>query len=78
MAFSHLTFQEYLASSAFVIMMSLRGEPKVSRVLLEHYEKDPERWEEVVLLYAAQLTGRQQHQFLGRLRPYDVVEKALT
>ena len=69
MAFSHLTFQEYLASIAFKDLIRHRGEKTVSSDLLSDYEADPEWWEEVALLYAAQLDGLERQTFLNRIYP---------
>jgi len=69
MAFSHLTFQEYLTSLAFIERLSEVGESRTSKELLEHHSKDPEWWEEVALLYAAQLTERQRDSFFACLYP---------
>ena len=69
MAFSHLTFQEYLASSALKESTGLRGEAEISRHLIDNYETNPQWWEEVALLYAAQLDGLQQQAFFSRLYP---------
>jgi predicted NACHT family NTPase len=67
MAFSHLTFQEYLASMHFKERIAVDGESRVSDDLVERYEADPEWWEEVVLLYAAQLEGIRQKRFFERI-----------
>jgi len=69
MAFSHLTFQEYLTSVALKESIASRREDVVSAELLEHYEADPRWWEEVALLYAAQLDGLQRASFMSRLYP---------
>jgi predicted NACHT family NTPase len=68
MAFSHLTFQEYLASVAFREAAAGAGEAAISTDLLERYAADPEWWEEVMLLYAAQLDGPERKHFLGRIQ----------
>ncbi len=69
MAFSHLTFQEYLVSTSMKEQISTRGEHVTSLDLLRLYETDAEWWEEVALLYAAQLSGTGQQSFLNRLFP---------
>ena len=68
MAFSHLTFQEFLAATALRESTATRGEPLVSRELLGEYDRDTQWWEEVALLYAAQLAPAQQRPFLLQLR----------
>lgn len=69
MAFSHLTFQEYLASVALRDRALSRSEADVTEDLLCRYADDRDWWEEVALLYAAQLHGAQQKAFLDRLLP---------
>jgi len=69
MAFSHLTFQEYLTSVALKEATSQKGEALISSELLRNYKMAPEWWQEVVLLYAAQLDDPQQESFLERLYP---------
>jgi hypothetical protein len=69
MAFSHLTFQEYLAALHLQQAIGRQGEPFTSSTLLRSYEQDPEWWEEVVLLYAAQLDPQQQISLFERIRP---------
>lgn len=69
MAFSHLTFQEYLASAALKQRTGDQGEAAVSSDLLSYFSRDPDWWEEVALLYAAQLEGIQQQSFFERLYP---------
>ncbi len=66
-AFSHLTFQEYLASVALKDATTRAGEPPISERLLADYLQDPEWWEEVALLFAAQLDPVNQSRFLDRL-----------
>lgn len=68
MAFSHLTFQEYLASVAFREAAAGAGEEAISTDLLERYASDPEWWEEAMLLYAAQLDGPERRHFLERIQ----------
>jgi predicted NACHT family NTPase len=68
MAFSHLTFQEYLCSVHFKNLAEKSGEKWTSLELIRKYEKDPDWWEEVALLYAAQLDPPQQTMFFSRLR----------
>jgi predicted NACHT family NTPase len=69
MAFSHLTFQEYLTSVALKEATGQRGEVLISNDLIKNYEQDNEWWEEVALLYAAQLDNEQQQNFFHRLYP---------
>lgn len=69
MAFSHLTFQEFLTSVALKEATSIRGEPMITNDLIKRYEVDAEWWEEVALLYAAQLDSEQQDGFFRRLYP---------
>lgn len=69
MAFSHLTFQEYLVSIALKELTGKRGETVVSSQLINYYENDPEWWKEVTLLYTAQLDGESKKSFLDRLYP---------
>jgi predicted NACHT family NTPase len=68
MAFSHLTFQEYLCSVHFKNLAEKSGEKWASQQVTGRYETDPEWWEEVALLYAAQLDQPQQTSFFSRLR----------
>ena len=72
MAFSHLTFQEYLASVALKESTGQRGEATVSDELIKAYETNPGQWEEVALLYAAQLDSPQQKGFINRLHPEEI------
>ena len=67
-AFSHLTFQEYLTSTFFKEATTVKGESVVSRELIAAYEGDPDWWQEVAVLYAAQLDGSQRETFFQRLR----------
>jgi predicted NACHT family NTPase len=67
MSFSHLTFQEYLAACALKEAISYKTEAAVSAELIQNYEADPQWWEEVALLYAAQLDGAQREHFFQRL-----------
>ncbi len=69
MAFSHLTFQEYLTSVALREEAIVRSEAAVTGDLLRKYASDREWWEEVALLYAAQLPAPQQKGFFDRLFP---------
>jgi predicted NACHT family NTPase len=69
MAFSHLTFQEYLTSVFLKDSIAQRREGVVSREIIDKYREDPEWWEEVALLYAAQLDNIQRQQFLIQLYP---------
>jgi hypothetical protein len=48
--------------------VSKQGEPFISSTLIKFYEEDPEWWEEVILLYAAQLDGLQQESLFKRIR----------
>lgn len=66
-AFSHLTFQEYLTSSALQDSIARRGEAAVSLDLLSCFKTDPVWWEEVALLYAAQLDVMNREGFFSRL-----------
>jgi predicted NACHT family NTPase len=68
-AFSHLTFQEFLVSVALKEAIALQGEASISVKLLRDYEQNPHQWEEVALLYAAQLDDQQQEAFFTRLYP---------
>lgn len=68
MAFSHLTFQEYLTSVAYKELIPKKREDIVSREVVEKYVTDREWWEETALLYAAQLSGQQRESFMRRLR----------
>ena len=67
MAFSHLTFQEYLTSLEFRQQASRVGESTVSSELLRLYTGDPHWWEEVALLYAAQLDLADRDPFFQRI-----------
>lgn len=69
MAFSHLTFQEYLASVALKERTGLKGESFITGTLLTEYQSDRDWWEEVALLYAAQLDPEQQNDFFQQLYP---------
>lgn len=69
MAFSHLTFQEYLVSKEFWSDMSTRGKKLVMTDLVTRHSNDPDWWEEVVLLFAAQLESKDQQPFFDLLRP---------
>jgi len=68
MAFSHLTFQEYLASVHLTSLWAEKRPSEVSEDLISEYEKDPQWWEETASLYAAQLEGVHQNFFFDRLR----------
>jgi len=65
-AFSHLTFQEFLASRGFFERAFSQGHEAITTELLELYALDPDWWEEVILLYAAQLSSEQQEAFFSR------------
>jgi predicted NACHT family NTPase len=69
MAFSHLTFQEYLVSKEFWLDMSARGKKLVMTDLVGRYSADPDWWGEVALLFAAQLESKDQQPFFDLLRP---------
>ena len=69
MAFSHLTFQEYLVSKEFWSDMATRGKKIVMTDLVNRHSDDPDWWEEVVLLFAAQLEGKDQQPFFDLLKP---------
>jgi predicted NACHT family NTPase len=68
MAFSHLTFQEYLASVSYKEMIPRRREDIVSDEVVGKYVSDREWWEEAALLYAAQLNNQQRASFMKRLQ----------
>lgn len=68
-AFSHMTFQEYLASADLRRESSVIGQASVTDILLKQYAQDPEWWEEVALLYAAQLDRADQDIFFQQLYP---------
>jgi len=78
MAFSHLTFQEFLTSAALKESTSTRGEALVSETLIRSYEVDRDWWEEVALLYAAQLDAEQQGVFLNRIYPPNAASSITT
>ena len=61
MAFSHLTFQEYLSAVFYKELTAKRGQTFINKTLIDYYEDDPDWWEQVALLYAAHLDG-QQHR----------------
>jgi len=69
MAFSHLTFQEYLVSKEFWSDMATRGKKLVMTDLVSRHSADPDWWEEVALLFAAQLESKDQQPFFDLLRP---------
>lgn len=68
MAFSHLTFQEYLTSVAYRELIAKKREDIVSDKVVGKYVSDREWWEEVTLLYAAQLNNQQRESFMKRLQ----------
>lgn len=68
-AFSHLTFQEYLASVALYGRALVQGDDQLREELLARYSAHPEWWEEVVLLYSAQLQGPQRRAYLAAIHP---------
>jgi predicted NACHT family NTPase len=74
MAFSHLTFQEYLTSVSLKEAIGQRGEAAVSSEVLTWFQRDPEWWEEVALLYAAQLENIHRQDFFDRLYSESVAE----
>jgi len=69
MAFSHLTFQEYLTAADLKNSGGTRGQRVVTDDLLRQYHEDPNWWEEVALLYAAQLDFDQRENFFHQLYP---------
>jgi predicted NACHT family NTPase len=69
MAFSHLTFQEFLVSLHFRDRKLIEGHSVVSAELLGLYLKNPSWWEEVILLYAAHLSAAEQTDFFDSIRP---------
>jgi predicted NACHT family NTPase len=69
MAFSHLTFQEYLAAVALKESIGEHRESTISKELIERYKTDPDWWEEVALLYAAQLEDNKRKPFMDQLYP---------
>jgi predicted NACHT family NTPase len=71
MAFSHLTFQEYLTSVAYKELIAKKREDIISSEVVEKYVSDREWWEEVALLYAAQLNNQQRETFMKRLQQPD-------
>ena len=68
MVFSHLTFQEYLAATSLYRGMSSRGKQGTIDDLLTLYGRDPEWWQEVAVLFAAQLESKDQMAFLNSLK----------
>jgi predicted NACHT family NTPase len=69
MAFSHLTFQEYLTSVDLKNQTISKGFEPVVSALLAHYEQDRDWWEEVALLFAAQLEPADRAELLHQLSP---------
>ncbi len=69
MAFSHLTFQEYLTAVSLKESIWRKGERRVTDELIDSYSTDAEWWEEAALLFAAQLNGKQRADFFKRLYP---------
>ncbi len=69
LSFSHLTFQEYLTSLEYLDLARRKSAAEVRRDLLKQYEVDREWWEEVVLLYAAQLGRFERESFLQDISP---------
>jgi len=67
MAFSHLTFQEYLVATRLRDLAMSQSESAASTKMIRHYHADPEWWEEVALLYAAHLETTQQEIFFARI-----------
>jgi predicted NACHT family NTPase len=68
-AFSHTTFQEYLTSVALKESTATRGLDGVNARLIADCVSDRDWWEEVALLYAAQLDPDDQEPFLQQLYP---------
>jgi predicted NACHT family NTPase len=69
MAFSHLTFQEYLTSVYLNRLTATKGMPEVMSLLLGYYAQDPDWWEEVALLFGAQLDPSAQEAFFQQVYP---------
>ncbi len=69
MAFSHLTFQEYLTSVDLKRATVGKGLAVISSDILGHYEQDRDWWEEVALLFAAQLDPPDQESFFRQIYP---------
>jgi predicted NACHT family NTPase len=67
-AFSHLTFQEYLAATALKEYTSKDGFKKINDMLLELCEDDLGWWDEVAQLYIAQSYGQQQKEFMDKFQ----------
>jgi predicted NACHT family NTPase len=66
-SFSHLTFQEFLAATALKEYTGRDGFEKINGILLELCENDLGWWEEVALLYIAQIYGYQQKEFIDKI-----------
>lgn len=69
MAFSHLTFQEYLTSVDLKRQTVAKGLEAVTSTLLTLYDQDRDWWEEVALLFGAQLDPSEQEYFFRQLYP---------
>jgi predicted NACHT family NTPase len=68
MAFSHLTFQEYLVSAFLHGTMSTNGKKATIAEVLDLYGTDPEWWQEPAVLFAAQLESQDHGSFLDCLK----------
>jgi len=64
MAFSHLTFQEYLVAADFHARMSTRGKRLIIDDVLSKYREDPKWWQETSVLFAAMLAPEDHREFL--------------
>jgi predicted NACHT family NTPase len=69
MAFSHLTFQEYLTSIAIKDGTAFANVDQAVSFVISSFEHDPDWWQEVALLFAAQIEGRHRLTLMKALRP---------
>jgi predicted NACHT family NTPase len=69
MAFSHLTFQECLTSVDLKRNAMRDGLGSITTLLMRCYGQDRDWWEEVALLFGAQLDPSDQEAFFHRLYP---------
>jgi predicted NACHT family NTPase len=67
LAFSHLTFQEYLTAVDLKHAGMSGGRAAMNAYILDRFGADPNWWREVALLYAAQLDASEQEQFFRQL-----------
>ena len=67
-AFSHFTFQEYLAASELISLREDKGPEFINDHLLKFFDEDPPWWEEVCLLYGAQLPKHKSLEFLNLIK----------